>query len=458
MSQTPSKAPRAARTWRGPGSARARRSSGILRCLPLAALAAFAAAPAAAQRGPRRGVPVPQAARMCPTASFTVGTGGIMEDPAVAAAVRGVPAIVEANRQAGQHTSIAIAVVHGGQTLLSGGIGCANLEQRRPATADTVYRIGSVTKVFQATWLMQLRDAGKVDLDQPVDRSVPAVWFLDPSGQRVSPTWKQLASHTAGLQDQMPTGLETSGDLFRWLESDRALYPPGSRYAYSDIGYVTLGQALASANGVEYHEAIRKGILEPLGMSSSTYAVEAVPKETLATGYRREGRKPGLFPAGFHNPFPPSGTLLSTANDMARFLMLYLGRRHDGVLSSATRREMFAKIAPIGQGPGYVGIGWFMRPSDQGLIVAKNGGQPGFTTLLQMLPEWNLGVVALINESPKLVSREHEGEAILLRQVFDAVAPAVRAASAMWRPGVALAGSLAGRFSARSDHAERLAM
>ncbi len=411
---------------RRPGSwpAAAGRSLAIL--LLTIALPALAFSQGVAERG----VPNADAARRCPNPTFAFGSDGGMADPVVSDAVRRLPGIEETNRLQGPPTSIATAGVPDRQVLFAGGFGCANVAERRPATADTVYRIGSVTKVFQATWLMQLRDAGRIVLDQPVDRLVPAVWYLDPSGQRVSPTWKQLASHTAGLQDQMPRGLKTTDDLFRWLEKDRALYAPGSRYAYSDIGFVTLGQALAAATGIEYHAAIQKRIFDPLGMSSSTYVVSRVPKGELAVGYRREGRRPGLFPAGYQNPFPPSGTILSSANDMARFMTLYMGDGGASVLSPATRLEMYEKVAPIGEGPGWVGIGWFMHRVGQDLTVAKNGGQAGFTTLLQMVPEQRLGVVALINDSPKLVSREEAGEVVLLREIFETLLPAIRRANA----------------------------
>lgn len=373
------------------------------------------------------------AAPNCDNPPPVYGSGGIMDDPGVASAVHGLPEIIEQDRQRGQLVSISIAVVYDQQIIFAAGFGCAAIERRIPATHDTVYRIGSVTKVFEATALMQQRDAGKLQLDDRVNKLVPEVWYRDPSGQKYSPTWKQLASHTAGLPDAMKPGLKTVPGLFDFLHGVRARYEPGSRYSYSDIGFVVLGQSVAKVAGENYHDYIQRYIFEPLGMTSSTYAVDKVDRNSLAVGYKRGTRGQGLVPAGYPNPFPPSGTILSTANDMARFIMLHFRNKPvggDQILAASSISEMWQPIAPLPKGgENAVGIGWFLHPFERYRLVNKDGGQAGFTTLLDMIPERKLGVICFINESPQLQSREQAGTVTIIRLVLQHLLPPITGAT-----------------------------
>ena len=332
-----------------------------------------------------------------------------MQDTRVAAAVERVVRTIEERRQRAGLMSVVVGVVHDQTLLLAAGFGCANLERRIGATPDTLYRIGSVTKVFEATALMQGRDAGRLRLDDPVDRSVPEVWFRGADGARQSPTWRQLASHTAGLPRDVRPILGTVPDLFRFLERQAGITAPGSHYAYSNLGFLVLGQAVAALAGSTYHEYVRRHIFEPLGMASSTYDIEAADPGRLAIGYLRvsptaEGWSG--YRAGYQSPFPPSGTVLSSANDLSRFLMLQFRTGAAGgpqVLAPATIREMWRPVAPTGTGARSAALGWFTTPLGPYTIVRKDGGQPGFTAFVQLVPERKLGVVALVNESPERV-------------------------------------------------------
>jgi CubicO group peptidase (beta-lactamase class C family) len=385
--------------------------------------ASFSLAGALANFAPAQG-----AAPACDNPPPVYGSGGIMDDPDVASAVHDLPEIIERDRQRGGLVSVSIAIVFDQQIIFAAGFGCAAIERRLPATPDTAYRIGSVTKVFEATALMQQRDAGKLQLDDRVDNLVPEVWYRDPLGQKYSPTWKQLASHTAGLPDAMRPGLRTVPQLFDFLHGVRARYNPGSRYSYSDIGFVVLGQAVAKVAGENYHEYIRRHIFEPLGMTSSTYAVETIDRNLLAVGYKRGGYR-RLVPAGYANPFPSSGTILSTANDMARFIMLHFRNKPAGgdqILAADSIREMWQPIAPLPKGgENAVGIGWFLHPFEGYHLVNKDGGEAGFTTLLDMIPQRKLGVICFINESPPLQAREQAGTVAVMRLVLQHLLPSI---------------------------------
>ena len=389
-------------------------------------LAALALGAAAALSSPASAV-AQWEAPACPNPPPVLASDGITRDAQITLAVRRVAMAVDDERRRSALVSLAIGIVHDQTLLLAAGFGCANLERGIPATPDTVYRIGSVTKVFEATALMQLRDAGRLRLDEAIDRYVPEAWYPGPGGGRVSPTWRQLTSHTAGLQRNVQPNLGTVPDLFRFLEHRTAAAEPGKVYAYSNLGFVVLGQAAALVAGERYHDYVRRHIFAPLEMTSSTYDLESVAPDRLAIGYLRvdpaEGAWSG-YRAGYRDPFPPSGTILSTVNDLSRFLMLQFRTGPAGgaqILASRTVREMWQPVAPTGAARA-AAIGWFVSPSGGDTLVTKDGGQPGFTALVQLVPERRLGVVLLVNESPQRV-RESGAVARVSRLVFDELLP-----------------------------------
>ncbi len=363
----------------------------------------------------------------CPNPPPLLASDGMIRDAAVAAAVTRIAATVEEERRQSRLASLAIGIVRDQTLLLAAGFGCANLERGIPATPDSVYRVGSVTKLFEATALMQLRDAGRLRLDEAVDRYVPEAWYPGPNGARVSPTWRQLASHTAGLQRNVQRNLGTVPDLFRFLEHRTAAAEPGKVYAYSNLGFVLLGQAAALVAGERYHDYVRRHIFAPLGMTSSTYDPGSVAPDRLAIGYLRvDPAEDGWsgYRAGYRDPFPPSGTILSTVNDLSRFLMLQFRAGPAGgaqILDSRTVREMWRPVAPTGAARA-AAIGWFVSSFGDDTLVNKDGGQPGFTALVQMIPERKLGVVLLVNESPQRV-RASGAFPRVSRLVFDELLP-----------------------------------
>jgi CubicO group peptidase (beta-lactamase class C family) len=396
-------------------------------------------------------------APICTNPPPAIATDGIMRHPEVAAAVRDLAVEIERDRHRGGLASVAIAVVHGETVLLAAGYGCANVARGTPATPDTVYRIGSVTKLFEATALMQLRDAGRLRLDDPVAKSVPAVWFSGPAGERAFPTWRQLASHTSGLPRNIPQALGTAAELFRYLERERALTAPGAGYAYSNLGFIVLGQALAELAGERYQAYLRRHIFEPLGMTSSTFDAGAVAGDRLAAGYLRldrDGDGWSGYAASHRHPFAPSGTLLSSANDIGRFIALQFRRPPPGeqqVLAPATIREMWRPVAAVGALGGAAAIGWFVVPYGPHTLVRKDGGLPGFTAHVALVPELRLGAAAFVNESPERVRASGASVARLERMVFERLLPPVTRAAAR-APADQATGAVA-RIDSRAENA-----
>ena len=335
-----------------------------------------------------------------------------LQTDAVRAALDGIAATVEAARTRGNVPAVSVAVVHDQQVIYAAGFGCADVATGAPATADTIYRIGSVTKLFTDTMLMQLRDAGLLNLDDPVDRYVPAVTYRLANGDTVSPTFRQLASHTAGLPRMLNPPPASVAELFERLQQTVAQSTPGTRFSYSNLGLAVLGQALAIIAGQPYAEYITAHILEPLGMTSSGFQVDRLPQQDLASGYRASRRTPsGALDAtpiapgpgnGIPSAMSPAGALWSSALDLMRFAALQFRDRPAGgdqVLAPADLHQMWEPVMRSGPRSS-VGIGWFITEIAGQTVVMHNGSVDGFRADFKVVPDLKLGVAVLYNLRP----------------------------------------------------------
>ena len=211
-----------------------------------------------------------------------------------------IDTMVEAELAKGPVGSVTIGVVSGPQLIWTKSYGDANREKRTPATQNTVYRIGSITKTFTAVMLFQLVQDGKIRLSDPVEKYFPEVKTIQGRHLDAPPiTLFQLATHTAGLSrepDDAPTYLK--GPVSEWekilisaLPHTHYQFEPGIRHSYSNIGYAILGASLGRAIGEPYTEHIRKRIFKPLGMEHSAFEPNPAIRPTLSKGYSIEEGK-----------------------------------------------------------------------------------------------------------------------------------------------------------------------
>ncbi|GAA4265575.1 serine hydrolase domain-containing protein [Frondihabitans peucedani] len=290
-------------------------------------------------------------------------------------------------------------------------------------TADTVYRIASCTKSFTATALLALRDAGSLSLDAPVTDFVPA--FADvvlPTTDSPVPTVRMLLTMSAGLPTDDPWGdrqesitdAELDALLRRGLRFDSI---PGTRFAYSNLGYALLGRVVSEASGRPYRDVVRETILGPLGLDSTGFEEPAEASDRVAVGHRRSGDE--WLPLPFSGPggFSSIGGLFSPVTDLSRWARWLASAfddspgatgDFDGILSRASRREaqQLSRSVP-GPGPhasGY-GFGLFVEHDPElGDIVSHSGGYPGFSAHMRWHPASGLGMVAFENATYAQVS------------------------------------------------------
>ena len=317
----------------------------------------------------------------------------------------------------------AFGIVIDGELAFVKTVGFADVATKTPVTADSVFRIASLTKGFTAMAILQLRDEGKLALDDPAARWVPELEALAYPTRDAAPlTLRVLLSHGAGFPEDNPWGdrqLGMSEEAF-----SRALArgipfstSPGTAYEYANYGFAILGRVITRASGVDYADYLRSRVLDPLGMRATVLDERAVAADALARGYRREGAT--LVPETNlpHGAFGAMGGLYSSLNDMAKYVAFHLSAwpaRDDaesGPLRRSSTREMqgFARFADYRVSPGLAerrpslwlgGYGFGLAPFETCELshgVAHGGGLPGYGSMIQFLPDHGVGFIALAN-------------------------------------------------------------
>ena len=315
-------------------------------------------------------------------------------------------------------------VVVDGELVHVGVAGLRDVAGNATVRPDTVFRIASMTKSFTAMAILQLRDAGKLSLDDAVERYVPELRGLRyPTDDAPRITIRHLLTHAAGFPEDNPWGdqqLPISEARFDELLSGGIAFAnaPGVAYEYSNYGYAILGRVVTRASGVPYREYLQRYILEPLGMRSTTLEPAAVPAARLALGYRREDDIWKLEPQLADGAFGAMGGMLTSLEDLGRYVGLLLEAfpardgPSSGPLSRASLREMQqvwrVRPAAVMRGADDApqltagGYGYGLRVSQScefGHIVAHGGGLPGFGSLMRWLPEYGVGLIAFGNRT-----------------------------------------------------------
>ena len=324
------------------------------------------------------------------------------------AAIAAFAARLAADVAADSAGSLVAAVVVGDSVAWAAAFGAADRETGRPATLETLYRAGSITKVLTAATAVRLAAKGVIDLDEPVAVRVPEIVGL--AGLQTTDrgiTLRDLATHTAGLEREPSSSLAARGPRSGWKRKTLASIPlteirfsPGTTYAYSNIGYAILGLALERAAGRPFETLIGEEVLEPVGMRSSFFAVPRRERHRLATGYvnledgTADPRVPGAEHRGRGYKVPSEG-LYSTAGDLARLVMALSGALGDALLDEDARAAMLtAPPAAADDRAGY-GLGLQLTRIGGRLLAGHSGTVAGYTSYLAFDPDTRVGVVIL---------------------------------------------------------------
>jgi len=324
--------------------------------------------------------------------------------------------------------SIAAGVFAGDKVVWAKGFGWADVEKQVPAEADTIYRIGSISKSFTAVLMAQMAEKGKFTLDEPVAKYFPAIEGLieKPEGAKAI-TFRHLASHTAGLIREPRLPGAASGPIGGWEDKILASIPttayqskPGERYSYSNIGFGILGLAVSRAAGKGFMELVTDEIFKPLGMESSFFILTEEHRAKLSMGYTGQGdRISGEAPAQEHagrGYKVPNGGIYSTVGDLAKFGAAMCAASKVKIFTEETRKEILKQQTPAGG--GRYGLGFSISVDSDGFTTMGHGGSvSGYNADLVFDPESKMGVVLLRNYSGGRTNLGQESQALLKKLV-----------------------------------------
>jgi CubicO group peptidase (beta-lactamase class C family) len=310
--------------------------------------------------------------------------------------------------------SVTVGIVSGKDLIWTKSYGDADMEKKLPADKDTIYRIGSITKMFTAVMLEQFVDAGKVHLSDPAEKYFPEIKTVQGRYADAPPvTLIELATHTSGLgREPDNTGKYVQGPIADWEKTLIAALPqthyilePGTRFAYSNIGYATLGATLARAAGQPYTEYVPQHIFTPLGMTHTALDLTALSPDMLphlSTGYDVNGSK--ISPDGPRRELKgrgykvPNGAIFTTVGDLARFASFLMGQGPDTVLKASSLDRYQNQIVPADflLTNGY-GIGFMTMRRDNYVAFGHGGDVTGYQAALYMNRNAGIGVILLSN-------------------------------------------------------------
>ena len=297
-----------------------------------------------------------------------------------------------------------IAVVKDGKLLFAKGYGYADVEKQKPVSAqETLFRPGSISKLFTWTAIMQLYEQGKLDLDRDVndylDYKIP-----DAFGKPI--TLKNIMTHTPGFEEQVKDLFRTDStklNLGEYLKTHipARIYPPGTVPAYSNYATAVAGYIVERVSGRPFDQYIAENIFKPLNMTRSTFT-QPLPADLvplMSNGYRLGSDKPELFEVV--NPFP-AGSLSSSATDMAQFMMAHLD---DGQLGSAqilrpeTARLMHSRLFGLDDRTNAMCYGFYEESRNGHRIIGHGGDTVYFHSDLHLVLDQKLGFFVSYNSA-----------------------------------------------------------
>jgi serine beta-lactamase-like protein LACTB, mitochondrial len=319
--------------------------------------------------------------------------------------------------------SLAISIVNDGQLIFAKGYGESDLENNVQATAETVYRIASLSKSLTATAAMRLVEEHKLELDAPVQKYCSAF----PTKQWPM-TVREVLTHQSGIRhyknDEESINTRHYASINEALTQDFAkdplLFEPGTKFSYTSYGYILLGCVMEGASGMSYPEYMQQSIFAPAGMTSTrlddVFAI--IPHRARGYSVDKDGKLQNAILLDISNK--PSGSgINSTAHDLGLFMVALYGGR---LVMQATWNQMITPAKTLDGKPTIYGYGWFVGGpigSHHGLREVGHGGDvQGFASVLYAIPEKKFAVIVLSNGENEKASIEY---ITLAHKIYDAV-------------------------------------
>lgn len=298
-----------------------------------------------------------------------------------------------------------IGIVKDQELVWSKSYGYANLETLERIDSTTLFAIASNTKMFTAIGLIQLRNKGLLDLDDPVYKYVPEILEIK-SFEEATPdliSIRHLLTHTSGLPVE-PWYFDWSkrpmlNDIIENLHNLTLALPPSTRFKYSNLAYTIIGKIIENVSGMTYEDYITKHVLVPIGMTNSGFDLDS--RKKYATGYQRLNKAAERESVQLldYNGWSPAGGLYSNVEDLAKYVS-WLIRVYNGQDSALVNAQTLRDMIRISWVPNSwefgIGLGFFIY-KNQDKMIGHGGHNPGFKTDVTILPEAKIGIITLTN-------------------------------------------------------------
>jgi len=296
--------------------------------------------------------------------------------------------------------SMSAVIIKKDRVIWANAFGYINYEKGIKADTGTIYRIGSITKTFTATILMQLVEEGKVKLDDAVENFLPEIRSVVGYDTVNKITFRQLASHTSGLNREPQISGASLGAVNDWEEKllkcipyASTYAPPGQHYLYSNIGYAMLGLALSRVCGIPYIQMVEQRIFIPLHMNDTFFVLPGDKLDRLALGIDNNkdkiNTKTPLLEINGMGYRVPNGGIFSTSTDLAKFVISLMGT--PALLTADSRSEMEA----IPPGGNRYGLGLKIYNPQNFAGIGHNSSEPGYTAQFMIDKRSDYAVIIL---------------------------------------------------------------
>jgi CubicO group peptidase (beta-lactamase class C family) len=306
-----------------------------------------------------------------------------------------------------------IAILKGRRVVASAAAGVTNVDTKVPVTTDTVFQIGSITKVFTATLIMQLVDDGLLSLDKPVAEYLPEFQLADAATRR-GVTARHLLSHTSGIDGDFfvdsGRGDDAIARLIPMMTLLPSVFPLGTKMSYCNVGFAVLGRLIEVLRRETYDQAMRRRIFRPLGMTHAMTLPEDALRYRCAVGHvasPKDPKRPMVAPFTHlsHGMKSAGSTPAMSAPDLLKFASAHLehGRIGGGkrLLSAASAAAMQRQQIRLQKyGPAAItawGLGWALCDFDGHKVIGHDGGTIGQYSFLRISPQKRVAIALLTN-------------------------------------------------------------
>ncbi len=337
----------------------------------------------------------------------------LKDNPRVAEAIQLLEIWLQAERDYEEIPGLSIAVVHDQELVWSQGFGFADLGENRPITAKTIYSICSISKLFTSIAVLQLRDKGLLDLDDPVSKHLPWFQIQEKHADAGKATIRNILTHSSGLprESAFPYWsapdfeFPTQKEIMERVSEQATLYPADTYFQYSNLGLTLAGEVVAAASGQSYEKYVMENILKPLGLQDTRPEMpEKLRGKALADGHSAKTRKGVREEVPFFqaNGVAAAAGYSSTVEDLVKFAswqFRVLSGDDADILQKNTLREMQRVQWLDPNWRTSWGLGFAVWRSDNKTFVGHGGSCPGFRSQLLIMPKDKIAVAVASNAS-----------------------------------------------------------